>query len=99
MNGKIICYNIKSSSISRRDTNRFLQELAGQDNKSNYGKYSYHRRGLLDDIPHIKPVRSVIIVSSNEIAAIIDLFKRYKINTYIRDIILTKEDIARLKNK
>jgi len=97
MKGKIICYNIKSSNILRSDMDRFLREFAGHDDKSNYGKYSYRKRGLLDNIPHIKPVRSVIIVSSNESAPIIDLLRSYKINTYIRDIILTKEDVDRLK--
>lgn len=99
MEGKIICYNFKSSNMSRNDMDQFLRELAGHNDKSNYGKYTYRKRGLLDDIPHIKPVRSVIVVSSNESTSIIKLLRRYKIDAYIRDIILTKEDVSKLKNK
>ena len=66
MKGKIICYNMKSSNLSRRDIDSFLRELVGHNDKSYYGRYSYRKRGLLDDIPHIKPVRCVIVVSSQE---------------------------------
>ena len=93
MKGKIICYNIKSSNLSRKDIDRFLRELAGHNDKSNYGRYSYRKRGLLDDILHIKPVRCVIVVSSKESKPIISLLKKYSIDVYIRDIILTKSDV------
>lgn len=99
MKGKIICYNFKASNLSRGDMDQFLREIAGHNDKSNYGKYSYRKRGLLDDLPHIKPVRSVIVVSRNESISLINLIRRYKIDAYIRDIILTKEDINKLKNK
>ncbi len=97
--GKIICYNIKASNISRSDTDRFLRELAGHNDKSNYGKYTYRKRGILDEMPHIKLVRSVIVVSSNKSTPIINLIKKYGINAYIRDILLTEDDINKLKNE
>jgi len=95
--GKLICYNIKASNISRSDTDRFLRELAGHNDKSNHGKYTYRKRGILDEIPHIKLVRSVIVVSSNKSTQIINLIKKYGINAYIRDILLTEDDINKLK--
>jgi len=89
MEGKIICYNLKSSNLSQGDIIHFLQEFAGYDNKSNYGKYTYHRPGILDKILHIKPVRSVIIVSASKSPQIIYLMEKYKIN--IRGLIISKQ--------
>ncbi len=97
MKGKIICYNLKSSNLSQSEIIRFLQEFAGYDNKSNYGKYAYHRQGVLDRILYIKPVRSVIVVSNEESQQIINALKKHKINTYIRNITLTDSDLKILK--
>lgn len=97
MEGKIICYNLKTSGLSRSDLDRFLRELAGHNDKSNYGRYNYRKRGILDDIPHIKPVRCVIVVSSKESTPIIFLLKKYTIDAYIRDITLTKSDLKILR--
>lgn len=99
MKGKIICYNMKSSNLSRRDVDKFLRELIGHNDKSHHGRYSYRKQGILDEIPHIKPVRSVIVVPKKESPQVIDLLKKYAIDTYIRDIILTKCDLKTLDKK
>ena len=97
MKGKIICYDLKSSNLSRRDIDRFLREFAGHNDKSHHGRYTYRKRGILDDVPHIKPVRCVIVVSNEESPQIISVLKKHKINTYIRDVALTGSDLKILK--
>ena len=93
MEGKIICYNIKSSNLQRKDIDKFLRELVGHNDKSHRGRYTYRKRGLLDDIANIKPVRSVIVVSNKNFPRIENILKKYAINAYIRDILLKEEDL------
>lgn len=97
MEGKIICYDIKTSNLHRKDIDKFLRELVGHNDKSHRGKYTYRKKGLLDDIPNIKPVRSVIIVSKKNFPEIEKVLKKYTINAYIRNILLTDEDLKILR--
>ena len=48
------------------------------------GKYVYERKGLLDKISNIRPVRSVIIVSNEDAAKVITLLEKYnaKVKSY-----------------
>jgi len=93
MEGKIICYNIKSSNLQRKDIDKFLRELVGHNDKSHGGRYTYRKKGLLDDIPNIKPIRSVIVVSNENFPEIENILKKYAINAYIRDILLKEGDL------
>lgn len=97
--GKIICYNLVPANLTRRDVDKFQEKLNGRDNKSNFGKYTYHRDGLLDRIPHIKPVRSVIVVLPESAGEILDLLKRYGAEIFARDIILEKRDVEALTRR
>ncbi|ODS36165.1 hypothetical protein BEH94_08465 [Candidatus Altiarchaeales archaeon WOR_SM1_SCG] len=93
MDGKIICYNLKSSNLKRKDIDKFLRELVGHNDKSHGGRYTYRKKGLLDDIPNIKPIRSVIVVSNENFPEIENILKKYAINAYIRDILLKEGDL------
>ena len=97
MKGKIICYNMKSSNLSRRDIDKFLRELIGHNDKSHHGRYAYRKCGILDEISHIKPARSVIVVSKKDSPQVINLIKKYAVDAYIRDIVLTKSDLKILE--
>jgi hypothetical protein len=97
MEGKIICYDIKSSNLQRKDIDKFLRELIGHNDKSHRGRYAYRKKGLLEDIPNIKPARSVIIVSNKNFREIENILKKYTINAYIRDILLKEEDLKILR--
>ena len=94
--GKIICYNLKPANLKRREIDMFQKELNGRRDKSNYGKYTYYRKGILDRVPHIKPVRSVIVVSIGSGDEILALLKRYRVEIFARDIVLKKEDVKKL---
>ncbi|MHB1708598.1 MAG: hypothetical protein ACYCT2_03880 [Thermoplasmataceae archaeon] len=43
--------------------NRLMQKFYGPDSPSGKGRYRYHRHGFLEDIPHRKLLRGVIILS------------------------------------
>lgn len=95
--GKIICYNLKSANLTRREVDQFQKELNGRMDKSNYGKYTYYRAGLLDRIPHIKPVRSVLVVSLGTSGQVLDFLEKYRAEIFARDILLEKQDLKKLK--
>lgn len=95
--GKIICYNLKPANLTKVEIVRFQMELSGRENKSNYGRYTYYRKGLLDRVPHIKPVRSVLVVLPESSGEILDLLRRYRAEIFARDIILERQDIEKLK--
>jgi hypothetical protein len=56
------------------------------------GKYR-SGNGLLDSIPHIKPV-SVIVVSKGNADKLIQFVKDYSTELFVRDVILLPEDEA-----
>lgn len=75
MEAKIITYSVNHLSIAQQ--NQLRKGLNGHNDTSHGGKYSYRRKGLLDDILHIKPNRSTIIAPKAEAKKIIQLLKKY----------------------
>jgi len=60
--GKIMIHKTKKQ-LPAGAKSRLSQKLLGYKDKSNYGKYTYKRGELLDSIPHISPLRAVVIVT------------------------------------
>ena len=75
-----------------RTTNKFCQKFYGQDTYSHGGKYFHHKRGLLEDVPHVKLIRSVIIVSTKHADRIIEFLRDFGAEVHVRDVTLTPED-------
>ncbi|HDN84131.1 MAG TPA: hypothetical protein ENG47_00050 [Candidatus Aerophobetes bacterium] len=73
-----------------------MQKLWGYKDKSNFGKYTYKREGLLDKIPHISPIKGVIIVRGKDYKKIFEFLKD-KADIFSRRIILTAKDKKKLK--
>jgi hypothetical protein len=49
-------------------------------------------RGLLEDVAHVKLVRSVIIVKETDLEKVLRFLEKYDAEVYTRDILLTPED-------
>jgi len=49
-------------------------------------------RGLLEDVAHVKLVRSVIIVKETDLEKVLQFLEKYDAEVYTRDILLTPED-------
>jgi len=75
---------------------RLFQKLLGYKDKSNFGKYTYRRKGLLDSIPHISPARGLLIVRANDVKKIFEFLKD-KADVFSRKIVLTAKDKKKLK--
>jgi len=96
MLGKLVAFRVYKNNVKAENgktvLNRFVQKFYGQDASSHGGKYRHHRRGLLEDVAHVKLVRSVIIVKESDLERVLQFLAEYNAEVYIRDIILTSED-------
>ena len=97
MRGKLVAFRVykntdRAIKNSQATLNRFVQKFYGQDSTSHKGKYRHHRCGLLEDIPHIKLVRGVIILRKGDLERVLKFLDEYNAEVYTRDVILTPED-------
>lgn len=88
MKAKLITYTAKGRTIAEQ--NQLRMKLNGQTSTSHKGKYIFHRRGILEDISHIKPNRGSIIVPIKDSQKIIQLLKKYKAKIKTFDISIEK---------
>ena len=91
MEAKLICYTLGKTDHQTRS--KFKREFFGYLDKSNNNKYKYERMGLLTKIPHIKPIRSTLIIDAKDETEIIKFLKKFnaKIKTY--RVILDKNEL------
>ena len=80
----LICYSL--GNVNHDVRSAFKRELMGYVDKSNNGMYEYQRKGLLDEIPHIKPAKGVIIVKENDSNRVKRLLRKYKAHLKSFDI-------------
>jgi len=95
--GTLIAFKLKKEVKSTERT-RFFRKLYGCTDKSYYGKYTYKRKGILDDISHRVLIRAVIIVREEDAKELID-FLSDKAEVYVRKVILEEEDNAIFEQK
>jgi hypothetical protein len=98
MNGIIIVFKL-SKGTKINEINQFCKKFYGQDSSSWKGKYHYHRHGLLDDIPHKKLIRGVIIIEDKYVDTVKKFLEKYNAPIYVRRIILTEDDEKDLKSQ
>ena len=98
MMGKLITFRVYRNN-DQRTTNRFCQRFYGQDATSHGGRYRSHKRGLLEDIPHVKLIRSVIIVAEEDAEKVIDFLKEYNAEIHVREVVLTPRDEQALRKR
>ena len=81
------------------EVSKFCQRFYGQETSSGNGKYRYRRHGLLDDIPHRKLLRGVIIIRTEDLGKILDFLEKYDAIVHSREIILLKDDVEILNRQ
>jgi len=94
--GAIVIFRIYARS-NQRVANAFTQKLYGQDTRTHHGKYTFHKRGLLEDIPHIRLIRGVIIVRRQDAPRVEAFLKEYGAEYYVRTVELEPSDQRKLK--
>lgn len=96
MDGSIIIFSLRKG-MNATEKNEFCHYFYGHDTSSWKGKYRYHRHGFLDDIPHRKIARSVIIIRTSDLEKVKDYMKGRVEEMHVRTIVLAEEDIIALK--
>ena len=76
-----------------------VKKLYGQETSSHEGRYRYRRKGLLDELPHNKLIRGVLIVRKEDKDRVVELLKSFNAEVHIREVILVPEDVEALKLK
>lgn len=89
--GTLVSYKLNRLPAPERC--RIYREFHGWRDKSQYSRYTYDRRGLLDDIPHVLVNRCVLIARKQDAGRIISFLKENKADVFVRDIVLTRSDI------
>lgn len=94
--GAIISFQL-SGSNNHTEINRFCRKFYGYKDRSNKGKYTYERKGILSKYPHIKIRRGLIIVRMEDTEKIIDILEKHNAEIFMREIILLHKDMQELK--
>ena len=79
------------------EVSKFCQKFYGQDSSSWHGKYRYHRKGLMDDIPHRKLLRGVIVINPMDLETVLEFLEGYNAQVHVREVKLTEMDKKTLK--
>ena len=97
-NGTMIAFKMHGR-INQNRLNKFCRAFYGYNDRSNKGKYVYHREGFLSKIPHLSPIRSLLIMRKNDAQQVISFLEGYDAEIYTRDILLTDEDFEKLEER
>ncbi|MFC1455033.1 hypothetical protein ACFLQI_03015 [Candidatus Undinarchaeota archaeon] len=87
----LITYDLPSARMSQAEVTAFHRRLYGYTDYSNHGKYQYERKGLLSDIPHLNPSRSVIIIPKKESEKVLGFLEEYGAKVFVIKVVLDKE--------
>ena len=99
MRGKIIVFRLLKR-VGHVKVNQFCRRFYGYLDRSNRGKYSYRRSGFIDGIPHVRVIRGVVLVRTEDAGEVISFLKRFGAEVYAWTVVLRHEDekaLARFK--
>ncbi|MCS4541932.1 MAG: hypothetical protein HY929_06400 [Euryarchaeota archaeon] len=98
MKGILLAFRVFKNTDAKT-TNLFCQKFYGQDTSSHGGKYHHHKRGLLEDIPHVKLIRGVIMLLEKDAEKVIEFLKEFNAEVHVRELVLTPGDEKVLRRK
>jgi len=93
MKGTLIAYR----TTEKNKASQLSRALHGYTDYSNQGAYEYVRRGLLEEIPHVKLMNGVFIVEKETVDTFVALLKKFNAEYHVREVTLTEEDIKELQ--
>ena len=79
--------------MNNSDLGKFVKRFYGQETSTKKGKYRYRRKGLLDQIPHRKLLRGVIIIRKSDLKTVMKLLIEWDAVVDQRIIEPTEEDL------
>ena len=95
MKGIIVIFRLPPKT-EHKILNKFCQRLYGQNTSSWGGKYRYRRRGILDDIPHRKLLRGVVLLLPQDLEKVLIFLEAFDATVYVRQVQLENEDLKHM---
>ena len=83
--------------MKNSDLGKFVKRFYGQETSAQKGKYRYRRKGLLDQIPHRKLLRGVIIIRESDLGTVMKLLIEWNAVVDQRIIEPTEKDLKMLQ--
>ncbi len=90
MEGTLIAFRL--AKYDKAQASELVKRLYGQRTSSHGGRYVYRRKGLLDEIPHVRLIRGVIIVRTEDAGKVLELLRALRAEVHRREVELTEED-------
>ena len=95
--GVLLVFHLPSGSLPRRHQS-FRQRLYGGGTTSWGGKYQYHRKGVLDEVPQVRLYWGVIIVRTEDRGKLERWLRGEGAEVTTRRVVLTGSDSRTLQS-
>lgn len=89
MGKSLLLYDLKNKSNVEKT--HIVRSLFGYTDKSNKGKYSYQRKGILSRFEYEKWNKSAIVINSKHEADIRDILKKFGLRVLIVKLPVKKD--------
>lgn len=90
MDGTLLAFRL--AEYDRNRASELVKRLYGQKTSSHGGKYVYRRKGLLDEIPHVRLIRGVILVRREDAAMATKFLEGMGAEVHVRTVAFTAGD-------
>ncbi len=91
MKGVVVIFKLPENT-ALNTMNKFVRGLYGQDSMSWKGKYKHHRHGILEDIPHRKFLRGVVLMNKKDTEVVVEYLNKFSADFYTGVVELTPDD-------
>src|SRR3989344_2731326 len=100
----IITFHTKPDAFeSDYDRSKFFRSLHGwqQSVSKNDKKYTYHRPGLLDEVPHVKIADSVFMTAMEHMKQVEKFFDEWekKVRLDMMEVMMSKNEFEEMKKR
>ena len=89
MDGALVAYRLPAGSPNTA-YGQLVKKLYGQETSAH--GYRYRRKGLLDDVPHRRLIRGVLILRREDRARVVRLLRDLGAEVHVRIVTLKAED-------
>lgn len=91
LNGTMILFQLHERTDGKT-IHKLKQKFYGQDSSSWKARYMYRRHCFIEDIPHRKIMRSVVILKKEDREKVLEFLSSYSLTLHLRKVILSPED-------
>ena len=84
---------MKFTRLCSKEKAKIFRLLYGYSGSSNYGRYSYPKKGILSSLPHIKLTRGVFILRKGDEKVLKNALKGKDVSLETREIELNSDDL------